>query len=1828
MHLNHRRKRTLAILLAVLMVLGALAPAMGATDQPVAQAPLEIAPTQAASLIRPIADQTARVVEATRDAAGNITAGVDWGNEPVVVTIGYNYDSPWCYDDVEFDVDIAVEGLLDYTFTGVHGNILTLVPTGYAGHTDVTVTATEGNVVSTETFRVTINRYADTGEYEWTELEIHGAGAVGGYIFHPHVEGILYAQTDVGGTWRFEFEYDETGRAVGGRWYNITKWDYETTGNPGTNRNAPRMVGIDPTPGREDWVYMVVGLTGQTILRSTDRGDTWHRLRNADNTGYATVGISGQGNAGNWRSTGGNNFIIVPNRTPGTPANPALGLPAGYSQPTIYALSSVQNGGIRVSHDDGLTWSNDLGAGFPDAGPAPTPAPAHDAGTQWIHFDYCIDNPDFRIVTNGAGIDQARGGAWITIDGGDNWARLDGMPTSGTGNNQLFPRFSAARANFSLPLPADHPTAPGGRHIFVTFTSRAAGIPAQGQFDNPGGNDGQRGDGAVFRWTIDADGEFVGYAPGVTDTGGVNITPQMWLGVPVNATHRSIIGELNFHTGVGFIGNTVCRTTGALVVSTHNTDPYDFDTGLTNRGHETMFRSLDHGETWFPILGGFEAFGDLAFGEISGLASPAVNGPIQTNKWDYGPYHEMAITQRGTEIRHEPWSFLHWSFSPQINPHNPDNIFINSGLGTYVAYNLTALDAHAADGAVPNVRNYKGMSLAAARDGLFTATQTQTGGESVLREGLRITVCEDGLNPNRRVIDDYNAFRMNHSAISPNGQRTRAEMIRWETAPGIFMTVQMSLLFSPATGDNIVYASLADYPGFRFTSIDDQPFASFSWGQWIPEEWNYVYDGRGVRPSDAPGDAPFTGHAFDWQAHTDNLHPDLLPPRPTGLEDSTIWAPTYRGIFGGNTGFSEMNPNVLVSTQRMDWHSMTRGGAIISFDAGATWHLLPTINPTRHPAAPGGGAGGQWDLRTDHPAAHLLGTIPVGEMPNATIEAGIAWTSGGVGTSGRSVGHAFLSADGKVVLWAPPAGNGAQMQYRNLMRATVEDILARTPTAGGVDADGNLLRENPWTSPTIFAAATGDEEIGETTVIRIESDPVCGDTFFAFSVTAPHLWVSRDAGQTFRPVETDLNGFSFAGIDGAMTSTTGGHHGPDRMIRNLVGQFGQFHICGGNNLFLMSFDPDTGEHGTATFTRIVGNTAELEADDGFRVDAGISNVGTGANSPRHARGDVGLGPNLTNEFLETGFLASVNDVLYAHGTNDIGGERVPGVYRSMDGGETWELISPSAANSAGSLRPDGVPVAQGGTGEFTNANRPFVAVNGLTGDPRVFGRVFVSQGDTSGSLAAGDIVTTLLEDGDETVNLFFYIDEEVVYHINAEYGAIVEAPTTPDVPADYVFIGWFTPDGEQFDFSAPVTENAILHARWGHEVVVTFAGEGGQPATQTATVFIHAAQFEHTTYYADAFAAIDTPVRAEFVFQGWFTAQTGGTEVLATTQVTATENHTLFARWEAVVAPSVPVTGITGVPDRMVVGDELTLTGTVAPADATNRTIVWSTTTPGATIVDGVLTTTRSGPIVVTATIVGGNADGTDFVQTFTIIAREFHAAYMFGNPVGQFLPLNSITRAEVAAILARTMIDDFDSSVERKDYELPASMESFTVFPDVSESNWFYHYVAWAHHEGLVQGDANGRFNPNSPITRQELAAMLARTIAEDDLEETGTMAFPDANTIGGWARGYVYNVFRQGWMVGDAQGYFRPAADIRRAEVATAVNRLLGRVDGNPLRNALVTAEALEHESRGRVFPDVATTNWFFAAVLAAANDHYLTHNGEGVVDWMYIRQEQPWR
>jgi len=241
---------------------------------------------------------------------------------------------------------------------------------------------------------------------------------------------------------------------------------------------------------------------------------------------------------------------------------------------------------------------------------------------------------------------------------------------------------------------------------------------------------------------------------------------------------------------------------------------------------------------------------------------------------------------------------------------------------------------------------------------------------------------------------------------------------------------------------------------------------------------------------------------------------------------------------------------------------------------------------------------------------------------------------------------------------------------------------------------------------------------------------------------------------------------------------------------------------------------------------------------------------------------------------------------------------------------------------------------------------------------------------------------------------------------------------------------------------------------------------------------------------------------------------------------------------------------------------------------------------------------------------------------------REFHRTYMFGNPQGYFRPGATITRAEVAAILVRTELRDFEAFAVGAGV-LPDGMTSFTEFPDVNPNNWFYYYVAWAFEADLIRGLPDGTFRPNQPITRQEIAAMMSRLDGVEYRQAGTPTGIVDFGNTQDWARNYVYTVYRAGLMVGNAAGYFNPRANITRAETATVFNRNLNRVDSLA---AYEPADVTREHARN--FPDVPATNaagtampWFFPAVLAATNDHYLSRNADGTIAEMYVRYEQPW-
>ncbi|WP_342534109.1 S-layer homology domain-containing protein [Lysinibacillus sp. FSL K6-0057] len=78
------------------------------------------------------------------------------------------------------------------------------------------------------------------------------------------------------------------------------------------------------------------------------------------------------------------------------------------------------------------------------------------------------------------------------------------------------------------------------------------------------------------------------------------------------------------------------------------------------------------------------------------------------------------------------------------------------------------------------------------------------------------------------------------------------------------------------------------------------------------------------------------------------------------------------------------------------------------------------------------------------------------------------------------------------------------------------------------------------------------------------------------------------------------------------------------------------------------------------------------------------------------------------------------------------------------------------------------------------------------------------------------------------------------------------------------------------------------------------------------------------------------------------------------------------------------------------------------------------------------------------------------------------------------FRPVEAITRAQVAKILAKTL-------------RLPS--EGTSSFSDVSSNHWSTGYIAALEQAGIAFG-SNGEFHPDVPVTRAELATFLYRAL------------------------------------------------------------------------------------------------------------------------------------
>ena len=152
----------------------------------------------------------------------------------------------------------------------------------------------------------------------------------------------------------------------------------------------------------------------------------------------------------------------------------------------------------------------------------------------------------------------------------------------------------------------------------------------------------------------------------------------------------------------------------------------------------------------------------------------------------------------------------------------------------------------------------------------------------------------------------------------------------------------------------------------------------------------------------------------------------------------------------------------------------------------------------------------------------------------------------------------------------------------------------------------------------------------------------------------------------------------------------------------------------------------------------------------------------------------------------------------------------------------------------------------------------------------------------------------------------------------------------------------------------------------------------------------------------------------------------------------------------------------------------------------------------------------------------------------------------MVGDGGGIFRPDNKLSRAEMVQILYN--------------WAGKPEVTGSSKFSDVADGAWYAKPVIWAAENGVVNGVGDGKFAPNDPVTREQLAAMLYR-YAEKPEASNKLTDFADASKISDYAVDAVKWAVEQDILRGDGSPRkLRPTDHAKRCEVAAMLHRYIG--------------------------------------------------------------------
>ena len=179
-----------------------------------------------------------------------------------------------------------------------------------------------------------------------------------------------------------------------------------------------------------------------------------------------------------------------------------------------------------------------------------------------------------------------------------------------------------------------------------------------------------------------------------------------------------------------------------------------------------------------------------------------------------------------------------------------------------------------------------------------------------------------------------------------------------------------------------------------------------------------------------------------------------------------------------------------------------------------------------------------------------------------------------------------------------------------------------------------------------------------------------------------------------------------------------------------------------------------------------------------------------------------------------------------------------------------------------------------------------------------------------------------------------------------------------------------------------------------------------------------------------------------------------------------------------------------------------------------------------------------------------------DVTQMFTDVTKNW--AYpgiqycvthgiMGGMGDGTFAPTGTTTRAQIVQILYNL--------------EGTPAVSGTTPFADLT-ANWYKPAILWAYQNNVVAGTSPTTFDPDQPVTREQIAVILTQYMFHVlKMERTWTPAdlstFPDGANVSGWAKEAMQDAVALGLINGtkapDGKVYLDPQGSAARQQVAT---------------------------------------------------------------------------